>query len=214
LARSRPPRTAVALSSGALAVVLLFVAALSSTGRGRAQASGFTREERTQLLAGALVRRDLERREGDHTLYGGASWQRIESPIADVWRTVTDPSALTRLVPALDEAEVIEESARERVVLMHHHVGMIEASYYAILRLDAAERTLRFELDPSRPHDVREGRGYLRLTRYRGATIAEWSILVDPGAGILSGLVVPMLRDWLLQPPRCLRDELLGTPSC
>jgi hypothetical protein len=172
----------------------------------------FTAEERRLLLAGELVRRDLSHREGARSLYGGASWQRVEAPIDRVWETALDPRALTRLIPSLDEARVVEEhvdGARiSRVLYMHHSYGFAETAYYVRMELDGATRSLELHLDASRPHDIRSGRGFLSLSPYRGGTIVSWGMLVDPGAGVVTQLFGPMLNEWLLLPPRCMRDEV------
>jgi hypothetical protein len=178
------------------------------------ESSGFTADERARLLGGELVRRDLSRQEGDHYLYGDASWQRIEAPVDVVWAAVVEPDSLTRLVPSLDEARVVEEAGDERVVYVHHSYGIAETSYHVTMHLDHEAHALSFALDPSRPHDVSSGRGHLALTPFRGGTIVEWGMLVDPGTGIVIDLFGPMLSEWLLQPPRCLSDELAGRPSC
>ncbi len=181
-----------------------------------AQDGGFTVEERGLLLRGELVRRDLSRLEGGRMLYGGASWQRVEAPIEDVWEVAIDPAALTQLIPSLDGARVVSSHDGERLVEMHHSYGIAETRYHIVMRFDPSDHALRFQLDPSRPHDIRSGYGHMRLTRYRGGTIVEWGMLVDPGAGVVMDLFGPMLGEWLLLPPRCMRDavEPGRSPSC
>jgi hypothetical protein len=201
--------TSLLVFSSALAAVCVAAAPLTF-----AQSTGFTATERTALVGGELVRRDLSRLEGGRMLYGGASWQRLDQPIDEVWRTVVDAQALTRLIPSVDEARVVEERDGVRTVYLHHSYGVAETGYYVTMRFDHTERSLTFALDPSRPHDIRQGRGHLRLTSYRSGTIAEWSMLVDPGGGLVTDLFGPMLSEWLLLPPRCLRDEMSGSPTC
>ena len=204
------PRT---LTLVAPLLVLCAIAAPIAAQSGE-RATGFTAAERSALLAGELVRRDGSRLEGGRMLYGGASWQHIDRPLDDVWAIATDAAALTRLIPSLDSVRVIEEHDDARLLELHHSYGISEARYAVTMRFDHGAHVLRFSLDPSRPHDIRAGRGHLQLTRYHGGTIVEWSMLVDPGGGIVTDLVGPMLSEWLLQPPRCMRDELMGAPSC
>lgn len=175
-----------------------------------AQESGgaFTEGERAQLLAGELVRRDISRREGGSHLFGGASWQRVRAPIERVWQTVVDPRAYVRLIPSLDQVRVVEERGDTRVVYMHHSYAIASTSYHAVMRLDHERHEMRFDLDRSRPHDVREGRGFLALSSYRGDTIVAWGMLADVGAGVVQQVFGPFLNQWLLLPPRCLRDEV------
>lgn len=191
-----------------LLIVWLIVWLIGLGGSAGAQGHGFTEPERAALIAGELVRRDFSRAEAGGVSYGGASWQRVEAPIDEVWRAATDPSALTRLIPSLDVARVVETRDRTRVLYLHHSYGIGEASYYVTMELDPSEHALHFQLDPSRPHDIRGGRGHMRLTPYRGGTIVEWGMLVDPGGGVVMELFGPMLGEWLLLPPRCIRDEV------
>ena len=195
-----------------LAIAVLALAGAAS-GQERQR---FTDHERRALIAGELVRRDLSRREGDVQLYGGASWQRVRAPIDRVWALATDPTSLPDLIPSLDEARVLEERGRSRLVYMHHSYGIADTSYHVRMDLDDEAHTLRFRLDRSRAHEIREGRGYLTLTPYRGDTIVEWGMLVDPGGGLVGQIFGPMLDEWLLLPPRCVRDALEPgrAPSC
>lgn len=192
----------------ALAAMTLALAPLP----GDAQSDAFTSEERAALLAGQLVRRDLSRVEGGRALYGGASWQRVSAPVEDVWRIATDTSALPRLIPSLDHARVIVDGRHSRIVYMHHSYGLAQTAYHVSMRIDEREHLVRFELDATRPHDIEAGRGYMRLTPHRGGTIVEWGMLVDPGQGVVMQLFGPMLSEWLLLPPRCMRDAAEGVP--
>lgn len=189
-------------------LAVLAIACALVTATAAAQHRGFTAEERAQLVRGELVARNMARREGDAHLFGGSSWQRVDAPIERVWQTVTDPSAYPRLIPSLEEARVVEEHERTRILRMHHSYGIASTDYYAIMRADDAHHRIEFELDRSRPHDVREGRGFLSLTAYHGDTIVAWGMLADVGAGMLQDVFGPFLNQWLLLPPRCVRDEV------
>jgi hypothetical protein len=178
------------------------------------QRSGFAPAERAALLAGELVRRDQSHLEAGRMLYGGASWQRIEAPPERVWERVVELRALTELIPSVDEARLVGEDDASRLVWLHHSYGIAETAYHVRMRLDHERHILSFELDPTRPHDIDAGRGHLELTPYRGGTIVAWGMLVDPGRGLVMDLFGPMLAEWLLLPPRCLRDDLRGAPTC
>lgn len=195
------------------AAVVLAGIAIVACGAATAQDRGgaFDAAERRALVAGELVRRNLSRREGGEQLFGGASWQRVRAPIERVWELATDARALTRLIPSLDEARIVEERGSSRLLYMHHSYGIGAASYYVRMDLDHDARSLRFRVDPSRRHDIRAGRGFLSLSTYRGDTIVAWGMLVDPGSGVVTQIFGPMLNEWLLLPPRRVRDELEGT---
>jgi hypothetical protein len=192
------------------------VALVGASGAAQQQEEAFTPAEQRALVSGELLRRDLSRREGSSRLYGGASWQRVHAPIEDVWEVATDPRSLTQLIPSLDEVRVVADHGSSRVIYMHHSYTIAETAYHVRMEVDDAARSLRFRLDRSRPHDIREGRGFLSLSSYRGDTIVAWGMLVDPGAGVVTQIFGPMLNEWLLLPPRCMRDvvEPGRTPTC
>jgi carbon monoxide dehydrogenase subunit G len=190
---------------GILSGVTFMLAAASA---GAQDTSEFTARERERLLAGELVRRDISRRENGRELYGGASWQLVRAPIERVWRTVNDPQAYPRLIPSLDRVRVVSEDGDRRTLYMHHSYGIGETEYHIVVRANEAEHAIRFDLDESRPHDMRAGRGFISLTPYRGHTIVSWGMLADAGGGIIMQLFAPVLNDWLLLPPRCVRDEI------
>jgi len=169
-----------------------------------AQDSEFTSSERRALVAGDLVRRNLSQ----HNLYGGTSWQLVRAPIDRVWQVAIDPSSYPHLIPSLEEARVVEEHGSHRIVYMRHAYGVFSSVYYARMHIDEHARTVRFELDDTRPHDMRAGRGFMTLSPYHGGTIVTWGMLADPGAGIVMQAFAPFLNEWLLLPPRCMRDEV------
>lgn len=187
-------RTSIALGLASLALV----AAAGAQDR-------FRPEEERALLEGQLVRRVTSRREGRSELHGGMSWQLVRAPIEDVWEAAIAPSNLPRLIPSLVEAQLVEQRGNVRLLRMRHDYGIASTTYYARMVLEPEARSLSFELDRSRPHDMRAGRGFLALSAHRRGTIVTWGMLADPGGGLVMQLFAPMLTEWLLLPPRCMR---------
>lgn len=175
-----------------------------------AQSSGreFSDLERNQLRAGELVRREVTRREGRYSYVGGSSWQLVRAPLTEVWDLVTDPASYPRVIPSLAEAEVVVDGEDERVIRMEHRYSLVSAEYHARVRIDREQHRIRFDLDRSRPHDLHAGRGFLELTPYRGDTILAWGALADLGNGMMQQLFGPVLLEWMLRVPRCVRDEI------
>lgn len=196
------------------AVVIIALSVLTASAV--AQGGGFAPEERRRLLEGELVTRNVSSRRGGDSMFGGTSWMRVRAPIEQVWRTVREPSAYPQLIPSLARARVVEDRGDERVVHMVHRYAIASTSYYVRMRVNAEAHEIRFELDRSRPHDVRAGRGFVSLSPYQGDTIVSWGMLADVGAGVLQDVFGPFLNQWLLLPPRCVRDvvEPGREPSC
>lgn len=175
----------------------------------------FSADERARLRAGELVVRNEARREGPYRMIGGTSWQRVHAPVEQVWETVLDTEAYPRLIPALERAELVRDDDDTRLVRMHHRYSFARASYFARVTIDHDRHHLRFDLDRSRPADLRAGRGFISLSPYRGDTIVTWGVLADPGGGVITEVFGPLLHDWMLAVPRCVRGYLEpGQPSC
>jgi hypothetical protein len=182
-----------------------------------AQGSGeaFTDAERQRLRAGELVVRNVSRREGRYRMVGGTSWQRVHAPLEQVWETLQDTSAYPRLIPALDRAVLVRDDDDTRLLHMRHSYSFATASYFARVTIDAERYHMRFDLDRSRPHDLRAGRGFISLSPYRGDTIVSWGVLADVGGGVMMEVVGPLLDDWMLAVPRCVREYVEpGHPGC
>ncbi len=166
----------------------------------------FTREERRRLVAGELVRRPETRQEGGETYIGGTSWQRVHAPRERVWEVISDVANYARIIPGVETATLVEDHGDRKIIFLRHRYSFVSASYYATVRLDRRHWTVDFELDPSRPHDVRDGRGFLQLSRYhRTDTIVTWGVMGDVGSGILTGVFSSVIYDWILRVPWCVR---------
>ncbi|MFK7987053.1 MAG: SRPBCC family protein [Sandaracinaceae bacterium] len=188
---------------GALTALALFTSPVAAQGQ-----QPFSADERAQLLRGEMVRRDVSRSENGASLFGGASWMRVDAPLERVWALITSPSSYPRLIPSLESVRVVERVEGETVMAMHHAFGIGDADYFARMRVDEPTRTISFELDTERPRDVQSGRGFITLSPFRGGTIVAWGMLADVGAGMLQRMFGSFLNDWLLKPPRCIRDEV------
>lgn len=206
--RPRPP--------AARSVAVASVISLSLIGGAAAQpAAPFSRAERARLIRGELVTRPTTRTEGGFHYVGGTSWQRVRAPLARVWRVVQDVDRYPRLIPGVDRARLIERRGNRRLIHLRHRYALVTASYFAWVRADRASHTLHFELDRSRPHDVRAGRGLLTVEPYRGGSIVTWAVRADVGGGMLGGMLEPLLHEWILKVPWCVRGVLEpGQPTC
>lgn len=202
MAASRSQKTWAALTV-AVGLVMLVGSALAQRGE---RGAPFTPEERQRLLAGELVRRPDQRREGSNIYIGGTSFQRVHASRDAVWAAINDVASYPRLIPGVDQARLIEERGSRRVIYLRHRYSFVTASYYAAVRVDRRHFTIHFELDPSRPHDVRDGRGFITLDRYGPEdTIVTWGVMADVGSGILTGVFAPVIHDWILRTPWCVR---------
>lgn len=199
----------------ALASLGLVLISLGASVRAQ-HGSEFTAEERRALLEGELVRRPQTRREGGRTYLGGTSWIRVRASRERVFREIVDANAYPRIIPGVSEARVVEDHGDRRIVFLRHRYAFVSASYYTVVRIDRDAYTVRFDLDRSRPHDVRAGRGFISVHRHRRTqSIVTWGVMVDAGSSIVTGVFGPLIHDWLLRVPWCVRGRLEpGQPGC
>ena len=198
-------------------LALLCAAGACCTWSARAQGgAAFGAEERLALRSGELVRRPRDRAEGRFRYSGGTSYIRVRAPREEVFEAILDTEAYTHLIPAVVEARLVEARGDERLVYLRHQLSFVSASYFVNVRVEREAYTVHFDLDRSRPHDVRAGRGFLTVDRYhRTESIVTWGVAADPGSAILSGLFGGVIRDWILKVPWCVRGHVEpGQPGC
>lgn len=197
----------VALVTLALAALLGVVAPID------AQEGQFTMRERTSLDEGQLVTRPRrETREG-RLLVGGTSYQAIERPRADVWRAIHDVGSWRHMLPQTAETRLDSAHGSSELVFVRHAYGIIQASY--TLRVSFAEHSHRatFDVEQSRPHDVRSAHGFLEVRPYPDRPercLLVWALLADPGDNPLVTVLVPEIQSWSLRVPTTMRNYLQG----
>lgn len=193
-----------------LALTLLL--ALPATGA-RAGGGELTARELQKLSAGELVTRPTEERRGRVRMIGGSSWQVIDAPQQVVWRALLDTQYYPRMLPEVDEARVIRQTADgQRTVFMHHEAGFINASYYLAVQTNAKGQDIRFRIDSTRPHDLRAAWGVYALRPYgKGRSLLAYRVMADIGGGLLGMLVEPLLHKWLLRVPLTVKRFVEGS---
>lgn len=178
-----------------------------------AQTRGFSDSEREVLAAGRLIARRRMEQRGSLVHFGGTSFQTVDRPLEEVWRAVRDPENYRNLLPQVESVRVVSRGADEGVIRIEHAYGLIRAAYHLRLRFDGSRHDLTFDLDASRPNDVRSARGFMTLSEWPGdpgRTLVSWGILAAVEDGILGGLVRPQLHAWMLRVPTTMRSYLQG----
>lgn len=198
----------VAMASALAAVILAGALPL-----GAQQRSEFSDAERAALAAGSLVAHRRMERRGDLVHFGGTSFQTVDRPLAEVWRAVRNPSTYRDLLPQVESVSVVARGTDDAVVRVEHAYGLIRAAYHLRLRFEARTRDVTFDLDPTRPNDVRSARGFLTLSEWPddpSRTLVSWGILAAVDDGFVGGLVRPQLHNWMLRVPTTMRSFLQG----
>jgi carbon monoxide dehydrogenase subunit G len=169
----------------------------------------FSSEETEQLRAGKLVVRPEQRNVAGMRLIGGMSWQLIDAPPSEVWRTMIDVRAYTHVLPAVVEARLIEVEGESRKLFIRHQVGFVEASYFVDAVYEAGEGRVRFRLDHDKPSSIREAWGEVRVTPYpEQRSVVSLVIMSDLGEGLGVALVRGKAHDWMLKVPEMVKRHV------
>lgn len=162
--------------------------------------------ERARLQRGELVTRPALRRVGEQVTFGGTSYQVIQAPLAQVWRAISDPRRYTELLPQVRSARQVAQTGTSRAVALRHQRGPVDVSYVMNFLFEAGTHTVLFNLDETRPHDIRQGWGFIRLAR-RGPdhTLVSFGAMVGIDSGVVSAGLRPTLQEWILKVPLTMK---------
>jgi hypothetical protein len=170
-------------------------------------AGGLTLEERAALLSGDVVSRPLSfDRPGGGRYVGGVSYQVIRAVPDEVLSAMLDVSALPELLPRTKRASLIESSGSGTRIELVQGNAVAEATYTLLLSRSAAGE-VRFWLDPTRAHDIRDVWGFFRARPFgNGKTLVTVAVALDVGPGLVRMLFEDRIQRLVLETPRHIRD--------
>jgi len=200
--------------AGALALIASAEPTVGASAHAHAQAptGGFTADERALIEHGRLVSRPHPPSAREAWL-GGVSFQVIERPPAEVWRALEDVPAYRHMLPGTDLARDDGVEGGARLVFIRQSSMGFTASYWLHMRSNSVTRSVSFELDVNRPHDVAEARGFLEvrsLPGHAGRTLVSWGVRTVLGGGALDGMLREIIEPWLLRVPSTIKQYLEG----
>jgi carbon monoxide dehydrogenase subunit G len=201
-------RWAVRLPAVLTAGLCLCLAA-DAPGARASESREFSSQEEAELRAGKLVVRSEQRVLRGARLIGGMSWQVIDAPPERVFRTLSDVAAYPHILPAVEEARLVEANGPNLSLFIRHRLGFVSASYRVRAVVDASHRTLRFRMDREYPSSIRDAWGEVHVSPYgKHQSVASLAILADLGEGVLLGLVRSNVHEWMLRVPQQLKRHV------
>lgn len=209
---SNPGRAATSgLAALVLALVLTALSGLSPVSGSAQLGSPLTAAERARLDEGEYVARPTTERRQGLQLTGGTSFQVLDLPPDAAWRAIQDVGQYTHMVPKVSESTLVESSANTKYVYIRHSFGPVDASYTIRMDFQASNHVAIFRLDESRPHDIRAGWGFFRVRPWSGGrSLLSFGIYVDPGPGLLRGVLSSTFHEWVLKVPYTFRRFVEG----
>lgn len=166
-------------------------------------------DELRRVREGWTVRRDLSFRFHGRTYTGGVAYQIMRAPSEEVIATLLDPNHLREALPLTHEAELLDTDAAHRLeVELLQGKAPVFTRY--TLRLDRTDaHALRFALDPTRPHGIRDVRGYLTARPFHGDyCLVTVAVAFDLGGPWMRALFDRPVQNAALAAPAHLRRYL------
>jgi hypothetical protein len=172
------------------------------------RAHGFTASERDALAAGRTVSRPVRFERGENGSYiGGVSYQVVRATPSTVIAALASVESLPRALPRTESATLVSRSGRTATVELTQGKAPFLVTYSVHLEQAEAGNALRFWLDASRPHDVRDVWGVVRVTPFgSGASLVTLAVALDMGPGIARAFFSDRIERMILRAPAKIRE--------
>lgn len=194
------------------AVLGLAAAAVGLALPREAAADSLTPEERARLNEGHVVRRDHAFELGENRYVGGVVYVVIQAPAKDVMDVLMDVKAYTKIFPLTAEAKDVGQRDGGRLITLKHWTRFATASYTVHLRRESPG-LVRFWMDASFPHDLKDAWGYFRLQPLSKArTLLTYGAALDLGDGLTRMLFEGLIQGYAMRPPELLRRHVESRP--
>lgn len=189
------------------AALLLSASAVAAPAEVFAGSNQLQLAERKQLLAGGRVERPLTFAAGKGSYVGGIAYQVVRRSPAEVLSALLDVRHLAEMLPRTRSARLLSsEPGRARVELEQGQAPFIARYTIVIERAPGADE-LRFWLDPSAPHDIRDVFGFFRVRALTSAdSVITVGAAVDLGPGLFTGLFEDRVQAVVLRSVTKIRD--------
>lgn len=192
-------------------VTLAAIVTLASLAPSTARAEGLSADETTRLHRGEMVSRPVTL-EGEESRYvGGVTYAVVQASVSEIQELFEDVAAYSHVLPRTKRASLVGRRGLDQLVELRQGNAVIDARYTLRVRHEAWRRDVRFWLEPSRPHDIRDAWGYFHVDPLpdspSGAprSVVTYGILVDVGPGIVRELFEERVRAVVLSAPDVLR---------
>lgn len=195
-------RHAAGLLPGCLLALLL---TLPARAEGPARIHHLSAHEQDVLKAGAMVSRPLRFDDAGGHYVGGVSYQVVDARPDVVLAALSDVTNWPEALPRTKRAELLgTDHGLSRVELVQGN-SLVDARYTVVIER-ADDDTIRFWLDPSRPHDIRDVWGFFRVKAMPGGrSLITVGAALDLGDGLARMLFEDKIARLMLVAPRHIR---------
>lgn len=166
---------------------------------------GTTAPERTLLSAGSVLAEPLDYQDGDRRYIGAISTGLMVGTPERVLAAFGDPAALAEMLPRTKRVTLVDERPSGKRIELQQGNSVVDATY--TVEFVQTDDGLTFRLDPSRPHDIDDVYGFVRVERFDDRrSIVTLGAAVDVGSGLTQMLFGKKVQDVILSTPYAMRD--------
>jgi hypothetical protein len=164
-----------------------------------------SRHEREALVAGSMVSRPLRFASADGKYVGGVSYQLVDARPEVVLSALSDVTNWPEALPRTKSARLLDSQAGVSRVELVQGGSFVDARY-AVMLERADGDTIRFWLDPSQPHDIKDVWGFFRVQAFPGGrSLITVGAALDLGDGLARALFEDKIARMMLHAPRNIR---------
>mgnify|MGYP003874150669 CR=1 FL=1 len=162
--------------------------------------------ERERLSAGATVSRPMKFDQAGGHYVGGVSYQIVDAQPELVLAALSDVANWPDALPRTKSARLLGSSQGVSRVELVQGSGLVDARYCVMLKRADDGETIRFWLDPSRPHDIRDVWGFFRVQALPGGrSLITVGAALDLGSGLARLLFEDKIASMMLRAPQKIR---------
>jgi hypothetical protein len=171
------------------------------------QVPEFSDADQRTLVAGRTVSRKVRFSRGRGSAYvGGVSYQVVKASPAEVLKALADVRSLPHALPRTLDADLVSSHGRSARVELTQGKAPFLVTYTVHLEQAHQGDAIRFWLDPTRPHDVRDVWGYFRVAPFGdGRTLVTVAVALDLGPGLARMLFEDGVERSILRSPDKIR---------
>jgi len=185
------------------------VTAAPAAGAGAAQlpaAASLTARDRQALAGGGMVSRPLRFDQAGGRYVGGVSYQVADARPEVVLAALSDVANWPEALPRTKSARLLDSVGGVSRVELVQGSSFLDARYAVMLERAGDGETIRFWLDPSQPHDIRDVWGFFRVQAFPGGrSLITVGAALDLGDGLARALFEDKIAGMLLHAPRKIR---------
>lgn len=169
---------------------------------------GLDAAERKALKSGETVTHPMAFQRGDAHYVGGVAFQLVRATPEEVLRAMTTPNELVDLLPSTLEAHQIASGASGSKIELVSGTSLVNARYTVRFRR-MGNGELKFWLDPTRPHGIRDVWGFVRVRPLDPKrSLLAVGVALDIGSPIVRLFFEEDIQETILTTPRQVRDVL------